>query len=68
MGAIRVGLMVLMVMHGMVQAAGRFSDNAVLVEAGPPTILTFHSWLPLDAQQLALLTSSLRVEHLADNL
>ena len=48
---------------------GRFSDNVVMVEAGQSMILEFISWEgPLTAAGLELLKSSLRVEHLAENL
>ena len=50
-------------------AQGRFSDNAVLLEANTETQLEFISWDgPLDSSKLSLLRSSLRVEHLAMNL
>ena len=51
-------------------AAGRFSDNAFLLEAGEPKVIDFVSWgkSGMDATQLALLKSSLRVEHLQENL
>lgn len=49
-------------------AAGRFSDNAVLLERGETKTIDFVAWPVLDAAGLALLKSSLRVEHLADNL
>lgn len=42
-------------------AQGRFSDNAVIIAPGQTT-LSFIPWGPLE---LALLTSSLRVEHVA---
>ena len=47
---------------------GRFSDNAFLLEATTPRSVSFIAWSKLDEDQMALLTSSLRVEHLADNL
>ena len=54
------------------RAQGRFSDNVLLVEGGhgaAPAMVDFISWAgPLDATALALLTTSLRVEHLAQNL
>ena len=51
-------------------ASGRFSDNAFLLEAGEPKVIEFVSWKPggTDAMQLAVLKSSLRVEHLQENL
>ena len=51
------------------QAAGRFSDNSLLLEAGAATV-DFISWEAggVDSTQLALLRSTLRVEHLAENL
>eukprot|EP01052_Picozoa_sp_SAG31_P019323 SAG31_NODE_1404_length_8479_cov_2.258760_2_plen_381_part_00 len=51
-------------------AVGRFSDNAVLLEVGVPQVINFVSWNAggLDAAQLAVLRSSLRVEHLQENL
>ena len=49
------------------QAAGRFSDNSLLLEAGAATV-DFISWEEFGASQLATLKSSLRVEHLAENL
>ena len=59
-------------------ASGRFSDNVILLEAGVPTTVSFLFWAdsPGDAAtkkatqetQEALLRSSLRVEHLAENL
>ena len=45
---------------------GRFSDNAMLVE-GPRTV-TFVGWDKISDAQLALLRSSLRVEHLSQQL
>eukprot|EP01052_Picozoa_sp_SAG31_P009850 SAG31_NODE_527_length_14452_cov_4.274925_4_plen_1132_part_00 len=47
------------------QAAGRFADNVMLLEAGVPRSLAFLAWGELDYD---LLKSSLRVEHLAENL
>ena len=50
-------------------AEGRFSQNMVLVEAGKPLTIPFMSWNgAFDETSLALLKSSLRVEHLVDNL
>ena len=51
-------------------ATGRFSDNAFLLEASEPKVIEFVSWTPggMDATQLAVLKSSLRVEHLQENL
>ena len=49
-------------------ANGRFSDNALLLEAGVPTAVEFIGWSAVDAAALALLKSTLRVEHLAENL
>ena len=46
-------------------AQGRFSDNAILVEAGEPRTLSF---IPFAGFDHAELTATLRVEHLADNL
>jgi len=46
-------------------APGRFEDNAVLLEAGTPQTIGFVPWGPLD---VGLLRTTLRVEHLADNL
>eukprot|EP01052_Picozoa_sp_SAG31_P020591 SAG31_NODE_1556_length_7893_cov_1.993585_5_plen_144_part_00 len=48
-------------------AAGRFSDNAFLLEAGQ-TVVDFFPWSDMNAENMALLSASLRVEHLADNL
>ena len=50
--------------------AGRFSDNAFLLEAGEPKCIEFISWKPggMDGTQLAVLKSSLRVEHLQESL
>ena len=45
------------------QAAGRFSDNVLLLEAGTPRSLSFLAWGALDYD---LLKSSVRVEHLAE--
>ena len=50
------------------QAEGRFTENMIMVEPGAPRVVSFMSWGPLDATKLALLKSSLRVEHLAQNL
>ena len=52
------------------RAAGRFSENAFHVEGGHAKVVSFISWSSagLDAEQLALLRSSLRVEHLQGNL
>jgi hypothetical protein len=52
------------------RAAGRFSENAFHVEGGHAAVVSFISWSPagLDGGQLALLRSSLRVEHLQGNL
>ena len=48
------------------KAAGRFGDNAFLLEAGSDLAVDFIPWeTPVDMQ---LLESSLRVEHLADNV
>ena len=47
------------------QAAGRFSDNVLLLEAGAPRSLSFLAWGALDYD---LLKSSVRVEHLAENV
>ena len=47
------------------QAAGRFSDNVLLLEAGTPRSLSFLAWGALDYD---LLKSSVRVEHLAENV
>jgi hypothetical protein len=47
------------------QAAGRFSDNVLLLEAGEPRSLRFLAWGELDYD---LFKSSVRVEHLAENL
>ena len=53
-------------------AAGRFSDNAFLLEAGTPRVIEFVSWKAssglVDAAELDLLKRSLRVEHLQPNL
>ena len=46
------------------QAAGRFSDNVLLLEAGTPRSLSFLAWGALDYD---LFKSSVRVEHLAEN-
>ena len=49
---------------------GRFSDNAFLLLPGEPMTVDFVSWKAggMDAAQLAVLKSSLRVEHLQENL
>ena len=47
------------------QAAGRFSDNVLLLEAEAPRLLRFMAWGELDYD---LLKSTIRVEHLAENL
>jgi hypothetical protein len=44
---------------------GRFSDNAMLIEAGAPRQIVFVSW---GALNITALKRSLRVEHLAENL
>jgi hypothetical protein len=51
-------------------APGRFSENMVLIEGGQSKVITFMSWASdaLNSTGLALLKSSLRVEHLADNV
>jgi hypothetical protein len=49
------------------RAQGRFSDNAVVLEAGQK-VVEFLPWSELDAQGVALLKSSLRVEHLVQNM
>jgi hypothetical protein len=49
------------------QAAGRFEDNSVLLEKGKPQTIGFIPWGD-GPFQLALLESTLRIEHLADNL
>jgi hypothetical protein len=49
------------------RAQGRFSDNAFLLEVGQ-TVVEFLPWTELDTEGMALLKSSLRVEHLAQNL
>jgi hypothetical protein len=46
------------------QAPGRFSENAILLEAGTPHTVDFVPWE--DELDLQLLKSSLRVEHLAE--
>jgi hypothetical protein len=47
---------------------GRFSDNFFLLEPGAPRTISFISWGPVTQPVLQNLTSSLRIEHLADNL
>jgi hypothetical protein len=47
-------------------ASGRFSDNAFLLEQGKTRQIFFHPWTEED--QFGLLKSSLRVEHLGENL
>ena len=61
---------ILLQVGSVLAAAGRFSDNAFLLEAGEPKVIDFVSWgkSGMDATQLALLKSSLRVEHLQENL
>eukprot|EP01047_Picozoa_sp_COSAG01_P040745 COSAG01_NODE_3448_length_6086_cov_4.407049_8_plen_432_part_00 len=50
-------------------AQGRFSDNAFLLRGGVVRDLDFLSWSgAMDSAKVALLQSTLRVEHLADNL
>jgi hypothetical protein len=49
-------------------AEGRFSENAFVLEADTPRDVSFVSWGELDIDKMALLRSSLRVEHLSDNL
>merc|ERR1712032_1715331 len=49
-------------------AQGRFSDNAFMLEAGTPRTISFIAWDELNSEMIALLKSSLRVEHLAENL
>ena len=52
-------------------AQGRFSDSAILLEGGVTAAreVDFLPWDgPLDATKVALLRSTLRVEHLAENL
>ena len=51
------------------EVAGRFSDNALLLEgaAGAPTLF-FEAWTQLGEDDVGLLKKSLRVEHLAGNL
>ena len=46
------------------QAAGRFSENAFLLEGGQPKQVTFLSWEPVTDSVMSLLRASLRVEHL----
>ena len=51
------------------RASGRFSDNMVLLEAGASAEIDFISWNgAVNSTGLALLKSSLRVEHLQNNL
>jgi beta-mannosidase len=52
------------------QAAGRFSDNAILLVGGEPTTIKFLPWLEgaSPAANTALLRRSLRVEHLQQYL
>jgi hypothetical protein len=50
------------------RAQGRFSENALLLEAGTTKTISFLSWVPVDKAVLELLQTSLRVEHLAENL
>ena len=50
------------------KAEGRFSDNAFLLEHGAAREILFYPWKELDAAMLSLLRSSLRVEHLAENV
>jgi hypothetical protein len=47
-------------------AQGRFSTNAFLLEN--VSNVSFHSWVPLTDSVVALLTSSLRVEHMAEHM
>ena len=49
-------------------APGRFEDNSVLLERGYPLTIGFVPWGESDPFDLALLKSTLRVEHLAENL
>ena len=50
-------------------AQGRFSDNSLLLEGGIARRVEFLPWDgPMDDAKVALLRSTLRVEHLADNL
>ena len=52
------------------EVAGRFSDNALLLEgaaAAAPTLF-FEAWTQLGEDDVGLLKKSLRVEHLAGNL
>ena len=52
------------------EVAGRFSDNALLLEgatAAAPTLF-FEAWTQLGGDDVELLKKSLRVEHLAGNL
>lgn len=52
------------------RAAGRFSDNVFLLERGRAKVVSFISWSPggLDPNQLTLLKSSVRAEHLQENV
>ena len=50
------------------KAEGRFSDNAFLLEHGAAREILFYPWKELDEAMLSLLRSSLRVEHLAENV
>lgn len=50
------------------QAQGRFSDNFFLVEPSVPTKVTFIPWSPLDSATYNSLKTTLRVEHLAENV
>ena len=52
-------------------ASGRFSDNSLLLEGGAAGVRQVHflPWDgPIDEEKMALLRSTLRVEHLAQNL
>lgn len=50
-------------------AQGRFSDSMLTIMPGTPKIVTFVSWDgPLNNTGIAFMKSTLRVEHLADNL
>jgi hypothetical protein len=49
--------------------SGRFSDNALMLERGKPRTVEFVGWAAeLGAHDVALLRSSLRVEHLAQHV
>eukprot|EP00040_Diaphanoeca_grandis_P024326 m.133582 g.133582 ORF g.133582 m.133582 type:complete len:1057 (-) comp29683_c0_seq3:38-3208(-) len=50
------------------QAAGRFSDNAFIVYAASPIEISFVPWETFDASAAELLASTIRVEHLYENL